>query len=281
MNIQQIDDLAALEAIIERGQQTFIEVGMAILTIRDQRLYKDSYSTFEQYCRERWGWSRQHAHQLIDAAEVTEDLSNQFDIPPRNSTQAIQLARLPTPEDRAAAWQEVLDTQGDTATVRSVQEVVSAHVARSEHHLPPETPQTVAIDYARAVRDEPALTGQPVADVVNFQREKRAAQKEAQRQQAQDEQDELNHAFTLLGPESQARMADAAFRVRLGTMLGHVETLIRCDPERVSEIQTESDRRVFGIFAREVRAWLLAVERLINQTGLRVVGERTAGEGEG
>jgi len=126
---------------------------MAILTIRDQRLYKDSYPTFEQYCQDRWGWSRQHAHQLIDAAEVTEDLSNQFDIPPRNSTQAIQLARLPTPEDRASAWQEVLDTHGQGATVRSVEQVVSARLAVEEHHLPPETLQSVAIDYARAVRD--------------------------------------------------------------------------------------------------------------------------------
>ena len=52
------DRLAECEAVIERGQQTFIEVGQALMEIRDSRLYRETHATFEAYCNERWGWTR-------------------------------------------------------------------------------------------------------------------------------------------------------------------------------------------------------------------------------
>jgi hypothetical protein len=62
--------LVELERVIERGQQTFVEVGMALLEIRDSRLYRASHGTFEDYCRERWGWTHRHANRVIEASEV-------------------------------------------------------------------------------------------------------------------------------------------------------------------------------------------------------------------
>ena len=67
--------LRLLEQVIERGLTTFVEVGNALLEIRDSRLYKDSFSTFEDYCRERWGMSRPRAYPLIEAAEIMSNLS--------------------------------------------------------------------------------------------------------------------------------------------------------------------------------------------------------------
>ncbi|MGO8683426.1 MAG: hypothetical protein ACLQUT_02430 [Thermoleophilia bacterium] len=66
--------LADLETIIERGQQTFVEVGNALMEIRDQRLYRETHATFEAYCKERWGWSRISAYRHIEAAEVVQML---------------------------------------------------------------------------------------------------------------------------------------------------------------------------------------------------------------
>ena len=54
--------LADMERVIETGMHTFIEVGTALVAIRDERLYKASHTTFEAYCKERWGMSRIHAH---------------------------------------------------------------------------------------------------------------------------------------------------------------------------------------------------------------------------
>jgi len=53
------------EEIIKRGRTTFLEVGRALLEIRNYRdeiLYRDKYGTFEQYCRERWEFGRTYAY---------------------------------------------------------------------------------------------------------------------------------------------------------------------------------------------------------------------------
>ena len=87
--------LTELEAIIERGQQTFVEVGQALMEIRDGRLYKEQgHATFEDYCQKRWGWQRRHGYELIQAAEVFANVrSNAQNLP--SLTQAVQLAPLP------------------------------------------------------------------------------------------------------------------------------------------------------------------------------------------
>jgi hypothetical protein len=63
--------LAQCEAIIDMGLTTFIQVGEALEEIRERRLYRETHKTFDEYCRDRWGMSRIHAHRLITAAEVT------------------------------------------------------------------------------------------------------------------------------------------------------------------------------------------------------------------
>lgn len=61
----EISKLAECEGIIRRGIKTFVEVGDALLTIRDQRLYREQFKTFEAYCREQWGFSRSHADRRL------------------------------------------------------------------------------------------------------------------------------------------------------------------------------------------------------------------------
>ncbi len=53
--------LADLEAVIGRGLDTFVEVGLALGAIHERRLYRATHSTFEDYCRERWGMDRTYA----------------------------------------------------------------------------------------------------------------------------------------------------------------------------------------------------------------------------
>ena len=64
--------LAECEKVIERGLATFVQVGEALLEIRDGVLYRETHSTFEDYCRERWGMDRTYAHRHIEAAKITE-----------------------------------------------------------------------------------------------------------------------------------------------------------------------------------------------------------------
>lgn len=113
------------EKIIQRGFNTFVEVGQALLEIRDSRLYKMDYSTFEDYCRERWGVTKVHAYRLMDASEVIGNLqSNQLVTFPVTESQARPLSVLP-PEIQAKAWQKAIDTAPNgKVTAAHVQDVV-------------------------------------------------------------------------------------------------------------------------------------------------------------
>lgn len=70
------DELAACEAVIERGKQTFIEVGNALREIRDRKGYRGQYKTFSEYCRERWGFAVRSAYRMIDATETIAQIEN-------------------------------------------------------------------------------------------------------------------------------------------------------------------------------------------------------------
>ncbi|HOC55674.1 MAG TPA: hypothetical protein PKI20_08645 [Verrucomicrobiota bacterium] len=70
MSIRESQRLAELEKTIGRGQKTFVEVGLALAEIRDLRLYKREYSSFKEYCQKKWGWTKQHAYRLIEAAPI-------------------------------------------------------------------------------------------------------------------------------------------------------------------------------------------------------------------
>ena len=75
-------ELAALEATIEQNLAAFVAVGTALLTIRDKRLYRRDYHTFEAYCGERWGLKRQRAYELMEAAGVVTVVSEISDTAP-------------------------------------------------------------------------------------------------------------------------------------------------------------------------------------------------------
>ncbi|MDD2707540.1 MAG: hypothetical protein PHV34_05975 [Verrucomicrobiae bacterium] len=63
-------ELRSCERTIEQTKGAFVACGLALSKIRDRKLYRRDFDTFEEYCREKWGWGRQYAYQLIECAEV-------------------------------------------------------------------------------------------------------------------------------------------------------------------------------------------------------------------
>jgi len=109
-NIAITNRLSQLEATISRGLQSFYEVGAALAEIRDSRLYRANYATFDSYLRERWGMGRHRAYQLINATEVVNSIT--IDIQavnhgqqnlPTNERQTRALTSVP-PARRAEVW---------------------------------------------------------------------------------------------------------------------------------------------------------------------------------
>lgn len=124
--------LPELEEAVARG---FMEMARALKEIRDRQLYKEAgYASFEAYCKGRFDFSRQRAHQIIEAAETTERMSTLVNAPglplPTRETHARALAPLKdNPKEQAAAWQEAVETAPNgKVTAEHVAEVVERYV---------------------------------------------------------------------------------------------------------------------------------------------------------
>jgi hypothetical protein len=94
--------LQECEAVIETGWHTFVEVGRALTIVREKRLYRDHYETFEAYCRTKWEFSKTHANRLIGAAQVVEVLTP-LGVKIKREAQVRPLIGL-DPQDISSAW---------------------------------------------------------------------------------------------------------------------------------------------------------------------------------
>lgn len=101
-----------LEKIIEKGIVTFNEVGNALVTIRDQRLYKAEYSTFEDYCRQRWGFSKSSANRVIAATEVARELAPLGAIPNLSEGGMRPLVAIKSSAQRKQVWRKLVKRAG-------------------------------------------------------------------------------------------------------------------------------------------------------------------------
>lgn len=115
------NELLQHEQTIEQGLKTFVDVGNALLAIRDKRLYRGPWDTFEDYCNDRWGMERRHAYRLMDAAQAVENVSQGTQILPTNERQARPLTEL-APELQPVVWQKSVETAPNG-------KVTAAHVA--------------------------------------------------------------------------------------------------------------------------------------------------------
>ncbi len=126
LTVDERSELETLEKIIERGKQTFVEVGNALMEIREKRLYRETHSTFESYTQERWDFSSSRARQLIGAAQIVASLPESVTgvTPPITEFHTRPLAAL-APDLRERVWREaVLSAPDGNVTRDHVQAVV-------------------------------------------------------------------------------------------------------------------------------------------------------------
>lgn len=128
----ETEELDRHETTIRRGLETFLEVGRALQAIKQKRLYRGGYSSFEVYLRERWDLSRPRAYQLIGAAEVVENLEvsegdeghSPTGVLPENEAQVRPLAHLEPARQRNAWARAVATAPKGRVTARHVRAVV-------------------------------------------------------------------------------------------------------------------------------------------------------------
>ncbi|MDZ7956089.1 MAG: hypothetical protein RMY27_34340 [Nostoc sp. DedQUE09] len=57
-----------------RVEKAVFEAGKALMELRDRRLYRSTHGTFEEYCKDRFGFQRRHPYRLIEASAVFDNL---------------------------------------------------------------------------------------------------------------------------------------------------------------------------------------------------------------
>ena len=124
------------EEIIRQGWNTFLEVGCALTTIRQKHLYRDRYRTFEEYCRQKWGFSKTHANRLIEAAAVAAILTP-IGVKLNSESQVRPLVGL-APQRIPAAWKKAQEfAEGGEITAKVVRRAAEEFKTDSRHCAEP------------------------------------------------------------------------------------------------------------------------------------------------
>jgi N6-adenosine-specific RNA methylase IME4 len=144
--------LVELEAIVDRGMATFIEVGLALLAIREGKKYRDAgYTDFNVYIEERWGMGKSYGSYLLNAGYIGNEISTMVDNKPKptHERQVRPLSRLgtlerprddwPQPASWVKAWEEACDLagKGQPPTTKDVEYVVKKMMWVDPPPIPP------------------------------------------------------------------------------------------------------------------------------------------------
>ena len=116
MIIEKLDanekrELKKLVGIVRVGVDAFMEAGKALSIIREKRLYREGFNTFEDFCREEFKMSRIHASRLIGAFNVVKSLNEAKQLPTSERV-ARELASVPE-EIRNKVWDRAQEMAGE------------------------------------------------------------------------------------------------------------------------------------------------------------------------
>jgi hypothetical protein len=165
---EEQSDRLHLERRVERA---VFEAGKALMELRDRRLYRSTHSTFEEYCKDRFGFQRRHPYRLIEASAVFDNLMKMCpngtqteneqmcpigtQILPTSERQVRPIAKL-EPQQQWEVWQTAVEEAGGKVpSARVVGDVVQRIMERTK------VPNTYQIGEVCQilVKDNPELRG--------------------------------------------------------------------------------------------------------------------------
>ena len=137
LSTEEQSDRDRLELTIERA---FYEAGKALKEISNRRLFRSTHKTFDEYCRERFGFGRDAANLKINAAEVYDNIKRfrpdeATSIPlPTNENQLrfIAKAKLP-PEVQYKVWETAAEVARGLPSGRVVKDIVEQSFDNKYH----------------------------------------------------------------------------------------------------------------------------------------------------
>ena len=132
-------DRLKLEREVERA---FYKAGCALRELRDRRLYRSTHKTFQEYCQDRFGFTRRRSDYLIGAAEVVDNLSGEPEprlkreplvlILPTSERQCRPLTKL-EPEQQREIWHKAVESsKGKVPSGKVVSDLVAKIQGKSK-----------------------------------------------------------------------------------------------------------------------------------------------------
>lgn len=185
LTTQQRRDHDADEKVIAAGLATFVEVGRALVRIRDRRSYLLTHSTFGGYVRDRWRFNAPYAYNLMAGAEVIDVLERaDVDVRPANARVAYELRELvDRPDELVKVWQRAVDEYGERPIALEVARMIRGPV-------PPKRAQLQQSSNGRAEpasSDEAALYGRAIVDACDAVEAAKSVQRVALVKPSRDE----------------------------------------------------------------------------------------------
>jgi len=125
--------------LVDRGKD---KTWRAVAAVRSEGVWKiKGHSSFETYCKSRWGWEKSNAHEVANAGAIASELVASG-VPESDLPESIapyrQLAKR-SPEQRPEALREVADTNGKP-TAKAIKTAVARHASKKEAIAPPSPP---------------------------------------------------------------------------------------------------------------------------------------------
>ncbi|MDV2997281.1 MAG: hypothetical protein N4J56_006986 [Chroococcidiopsis sp. SAG 2025] len=139
-------DRERLESYLkQKSLEAYYGWGQALAEIRDRKLFRSTHRAFENYCQEKYGFTRRHADYLIKFPPLMDNLmrticsQNQPDensiqifanMLPTNMAQARHLFSLNTDEQQQQVWKKVLEeakASGKDITANFIKDIVKQY----------------------------------------------------------------------------------------------------------------------------------------------------------
>lgn len=133
-----VDVEEEIQGCLERGLKEFLRVGQLLQHILANRLYADTYASFDAYIKHkqedgkrRWPFNLRRAYQLIGAAESHKALCTiGTQLLPENERQYRMIGQLP-PDEQAALWEQALaEAGGELPASKKIAELVAARLEK-------------------------------------------------------------------------------------------------------------------------------------------------------
>lgn len=136
------DEFRHLDEIVRTGVNASLLAGVALLQIRDRKLWKaGGYDSWNAYCEEGADITKQYANQLIQGALIVERIrqhqvetivSTTVAILPQSPAQTREISRLKDPEKQIAVWWRGVELEGGQPTAKSLRGIVAEAMAEED-----------------------------------------------------------------------------------------------------------------------------------------------------